>query len=135
MAPQFDQAVSTELGKANHAAFIDGVGALGTVAEHRKNPARHCHIEMRSQDEWCVSHEEPSHGLHWNTGSGPGRGVTRRNLARVGEAGFHSRAGLTIDDRHFVTCRREIPRGRDADHAAAENRDFHAAFLKGFAPV
>src|SRR5690606_7394732 len=56
---------------------------------------------------------------------GPGGGIARRYLARVGEACFARRPGLPLDDGDIMPRFGEIPRRRHPDDASAQNRNFH----------
>ena len=48
-----------------------------------------------------------------------------RDLPAVRERGFERGSRLPVDDGDFVPVPGEVPRGRDADDARAENDDAH----------
>ena len=56
---------------------------------------------------------------------GPGLGVAGRNLAAVGEAGFHRGRILAVDDRDLMPGAGQIPSAGHADYAGAQDCNFH----------
>ena len=120
------QAVTGVFGEADHAALVHVVGGFGAVAQHQGHPVPHKRVEQRADDQGAVGHHHPSDGLERDAGTGPGGGVAGRNLAGVGEAGFHAGGGLAVEHGDLVAGPVQVPGGGGADDAGAEDDDFHA---------
>src|SRR3546814_11905333 len=58
--------------------------------------------------------------------AGPGRRIAGRDLAGIGESGFHARRRLAVEHHHLVAGLREVIGGRHADHPATEYDHLHA---------
>jgi hypothetical protein len=59
--------------------------------------------------------------------------MAHRNLAAVGKTGFLSGCRLTLNDRHGMSIRRQVPRAGDADYAGAKYDYTHRRKQKLFA--
>ena len=124
--PQIDQAIAAVFGKADHAAFVDGIAARIAVAQHAGDPFDLGQRRARTDDQRRMFHEQPFHRLDRNAGGRPRRGIAWRHLACVGKAGFQRRGGLAVDHRHLMPGFGQIPRRSDANDARPKNNDFHA---------
>jgi len=121
------QAVAAVFGQAQHPRLVHRIARRAAVREHLHHPLE---LEQRAvgpDRQRCMPLEQPFQRLQRNARRRPRRRIAGRNLARVGEAGFPCRLGLAIDDRHLHAGPCQVPGGRHADHAAAENQDTHDA--------
>jgi len=73
----------------------------------------------------CIRATEPAQDLRGRTGVGPRLRVADRDLAAVGEAGLETGPGLAVEQADAETGLRQVPGGRDAGQAGAENHDVH----------
>ena len=96
------------------------------LVEEAKSPRPLRRIHARAEEQRRVLAQEPPEDLRRRAGIGPGLGVAHRDLAAVGERSLEPRAFAALDDHDLVARLREIPGARGADHAGAENDDFHA---------
>lgn len=71
-------------------------------------------------------HKQPLQGFHRNPGGCPGRAVTERDFASIGEACLQCRPLLPVDNRDVVAGFCQLIGGGDADNARAKNDTFHA---------
>jgi hypothetical protein len=118
------------LGQAHHAFLVDGVAVGVAVLEHLPHPLQLEQRAVRADRQRRVALEQPLDGLQRDAGRGPGRGVAGRDLAGVGEAGFQRRPRLAVDHGDVVAAARQIIRGRDADHTAAQHDYSHSVLKK-----
>ena len=125
LGAQRPQAVAAVFGDRNHPALVDGVALCRAVAQHLQPPDPHHRIELGPDHQRAMPHQQPFDGFHRHARPRPGRGIAGRNLAGIGERGFLRGLGLAVDDRDLVAGARQIIGRGDADHATAENNDFH----------
>ncbi len=124
-AAQFAQAVAAVLGQPHHARLVDLVARGGAVAQHGEGPAQQFEVEVRSDDERAVVHQQPLDRLQRHAGPGPRRRVAGRDLAGVGEARLERDALPALDHGHLVAGTGELVGGGDADHAGSEDQHLH----------
>ncbi len=122
---QLDQAVAAVFCQAHHALFVDGVAALGAVAEHLHHPAILLWIGGWPNGQGSMLGHQPLDRLERNAGSRPGGGVTGRNHAGIAEAGLQARARLTIHHGYFMACFSQVPGAGYAKYSTAKDQHFH----------
>ncbi len=123
------QAGAAVLGQTHHALFIHRIAFSAAVAQHLRHPAQLPQRAVWANRQRRMALKHPLHRLERNTGRCPGRGVARRYLAGIGEAGFHCAGVLAVDHRHLRAGLGEVVRRGGSDHAGAENNDFHGKHL------
>ena len=82
-------------------------------------------VRAQPEEQRRILAAEPLRDLERRVRIGPGLRVRRRDLPAVRERGLEGGRRLSIDQRHLVTVGRQVPRGGDADHAAAEHEHAH----------
>ncbi|CBW74250.1 unnamed protein product [Mycetohabitans rhizoxinica HKI 454] len=70
--------------------------------------------------------KHPFERLQRHTRRCPRRGIARRDLASVGEAGLQGGARLALEHGDFMACPRQVIGACHANHAAAQDDDTHA---------
>ena len=128
LATQQVDLVAAVFGQTHHPALVQRIAFMGAVAQHGDGPAHHSHVQTRAHDQRGVAHQQPLHSLDRDRRRGPGRGIARRNLRGVGEAGFQRRTGLPIHHRDLMPGLAEIPGGGDADDARPKHQNPHVTF-------
>ena len=119
------QAAAAVLGHPHHAFLVDRIALGRAVAQHLRHPAQLEQRAVGADRQRRMLLEHPLDRLQRNAGRGPGRGVAGRHLARVAEAGFLGRTGLPVEQGDVGARAREVVGRGGADHAAAQNDDFH----------
>ncbi|ERO62829.1 hypothetical protein P308_32095 [Pseudomonas piscis] len=76
-----------------------------------------------------VALQQPLDGLERNARGGPWRGIARRYLAGVGEAGFHGNGRLTVHHGHFESGLSQIIGTGGSDNATAQDQNAHFHIL------
>ncbi|MCY1520322.1 hypothetical protein D9M68_550970 [compost metagenome] len=122
---QLLQAAAAVFGHAHHAFLVDRIALGRAVAQHGGHPAQLEQRAVGADRQRRVLLEHPLDRLQRNARCGPRRRVAGRHLAGVAEARFLGRAGLPVKQGDFGAGAREVVRRGGADHAAAENDDFH----------
>ena len=122
---QLHQAVAAVFGQTHHAALVHGVARLGAVAQHAHHPAVLVRVGRGGDGQWRMLGQHPFDGLQRHPGSSPGRGVTGRDHAGVGKAGFQPGTWLAIDHADLVTRTGQIPGAGNADDPATQNQYLH----------
>ena len=126
---QLLQAVAAVLGQAHHPRLADCVAGVGAVAQHLPHPAVLGGIGGGADRQRGVAREQPADRLGRDPRRRPRRGVAGRDLAGVGEAGFHRRFGLAVDHDHVVAGLAQVPGGGDADDSGTKDQDTHGHIL------
>ena len=132
---QLLQAVEAVAREALHARLVALEARARAVREPRAHPAIETGVEAPPHLERRVVLEQPLQRLPAHPRRRPGRGVARAHVAGVAEARLEARTELPVDDRHLVAVLGEVVRGGDADHAGAEDEDFHARCLRRSQPL
>ena len=123
---QIPQHVPAVGGQAHHLFLVGGVARGRAITQHRETPGHHGRAEpVILDDERGVFHEQPFEGLLRHIRRGPGRGIARRNFARIGKARLKRRAAHPVHHGHVMAIKRSIIGGCDAHHACAQNDNFH----------
>jgi hypothetical protein len=115
------------------AVAVDGrdLGRVGAgacrqaLAQEGEAPGPLVRIGAQAKQHRRVFAPQPFEHLRRRSGVGPGLGVAGRDLAAVGEAGFHRGRVLAVDDRDLMPGAGQIPSARHADYAGAQDCNFH----------
>jgi hypothetical protein len=123
--PQFVEAVAAVLGQTHHALLVHRVAAGSAVAQHLRHPQVLVDVGRGLDRQGRVALQQPLDGLERHARCGPGRGIARRDLAGIGEAGFHGGGRLAVHHRHFKTGTGQIVGTGGTDNAAAQDQNAH----------
>ncbi len=124
---QLVEAVATVLGQSHHALLVHRITRRSAVAQHLRHPQVLVDITGKLDGQRRMTLQQPLHRLQRHTRRGPGRGITRRHLAGIGEAGFHCHGRLPIDHNHLETGPRQIVGAGGADDSATQYQYTHCS--------
>ena len=105
-------------GNPDHALFIDLIARCRAVLQHLPQPFDLIQAAVRAKQQRRMAFKQPFQRFGRDTGCSPRRGIAVRKLACIGKTGFHRHALGAVDDRYFMSCLRQIPRGRYAGHTS-----------------
>src|SRR3546814_3012047 len=88
--------VAAMLRQADHPLLVDPIGPRRAVRQHGRDPSPHGKVRPRLDDQRGVPHQQPADRLPGNGRRGPGRGITWRTSAGVGETSFARRPLLSV---------------------------------------
>ena len=106
------------VGTQGHQAFdVAHEGGIGALTQKLQTPQPLGHVELRPKQQWRGVVKHPFQHLEGGPFAGPRLAITHRYLSRVAKAGFHGGVGLSVNQRHLVTQRLQVPSGAGADDA------------------
>ena len=122
---QLHQAGLAVMRDALHPRLVDGETFAGAVGDEGGQPLPLPKVEAWTQHQRCMLREQPAHDLERHARRGPRAGEPGTDPAGIAEAGFQRRSRSPVDHRHFMAGFGQIVGAGGADHAGAENDDFH----------
>ena len=126
---QFVEAVAAVFGQAHHALLVHRVTAGGAVAQHLRHPQVLVDVAGELDGQRRMALEQPLDCLQRYAWRSPGRGIAGRDLACVGEAGFHGHRRLAVDHGHFETLPGQIIGTGGSDYTATKYQNSHRLSL------
>ena len=126
---QLVEAIAAVLGQTHHALLVHRVTAGSAVAQHLRHPQVLVDIGGGLDRQRCMFLQQPLDGFQRYARRRPRRGIARRHLASIGEAGFHGRGVLPVDHHHFKALTRQVIRTGCTNYTAAENQNPHDTLL------
>ncbi len=129
LAAQGAQAFAAVAGEPGEGQAVALEATRPALAEEAQPPLPLRPAGTRAEKQRRVLAPEPTQDLRHHGGLRPGLGVPGGDLAAVGERGFEGGRVVPLDHRHFVACGGEVPGAGNADHAGAENDDFHRVMI------
>ncbi|MNQ78778.1 hypothetical protein D3C85_937000 [compost metagenome] len=125
LSAQLVEAVAAVLGQTHHALLVHRIAGGGAVAQHLRHPQVLVDVAGGPDGQRRVLLQHPFDRLQRHAGRGPGRCITGRNLASVGEAGFHGHGVLAVDHDHLETRLSQVIGACRTDHATAKDHHSH----------
>ena len=104
-------------GNPDHALFIDLIARCRAVLQHLPQPFDLIQAAVGAKQQRWMVFKQPFQRFGRDAGCRPRRGIAVRELACIGKTGFHRHALGAVDDRYFMSCLCQIPRGRYACHS------------------
>ncbi|SKN83977.1 Uncharacterised protein [Mycobacteroides abscessus subsp. massiliense] len=105
-------------GNPDHALFVGLIAGSIAVLQHLPQPFDLIQAAVRAKQQRRMAFKQPFQRFGRDTGCSPRRGIAVRELSGIGKTGFHRHALGAVDDRYFMSCLCQIPRGRYAGNTS-----------------
>src|SRR5688572_2265561 len=119
------QAFAAVAGEAGQRAAVALETAREAFEQKAQAPLPLRPVGARAEQQRRILAPQPAQKFRQHGRLGPGLGVAGGDLPAVGERGLQAGGLAPLDDGDLVAGLGEVPGAGDADHARAENDDFH----------